>query len=109
VDGVYSVVASALNSIAESPDGAQAMVDAMALDVLIELLGSDGRRVAADMLQILATHDFVQKLILKESFCNQLVYLLRRVPPAQIKLGADNSTAIRSTVSSVVRPPPSIP
>jgi hypothetical protein len=65
------------------------MVDAKVLDVLLELLGSDGHfgpdepRLAANMLEIVATHDFALGF-LDLSFCTQLVSLLPQVSSVKI-------------------------
>jgi hypothetical protein len=71
----------ALNCIAESPEGAQAIVDAAVFDVFLELLNSRAaqvRRWSADILGTLARHDFGLKLVLDLNLCTGLVALLRR-------------------------------
>jgi hypothetical protein len=73
-----SCAAFALNIIAKYRDGAQTIVDAKVSAVLLELLDSDNCRLAADMLQILTTHDVALRL-LDLKFCTQLVSLLPQV------------------------------
>jgi hypothetical protein len=66
--------------IAESPEGAQAVVDADVLDVLLDLIrNSPWEYRAAQLLEKLTSHDFVLKLVLNSNICTQLVNLLRRV------------------------------
>jgi hypothetical protein len=65
-------------------DGARTLVDANLLSTVAELRLHDSPhelvlRGTVDMLQILATHDFALKRILKDNLCNQLVSILRRV------------------------------
>jgi hypothetical protein len=53
------LVQRALNHIAESPEGAKALIDADVFGSLPELLNSDSRRKwTVDMLGTLATHGF---------------------------------------------------
>ena len=92
----------ALNRIAESPEGAQAVVDANVFGSLPELFNSWYeviRKGTADILGTLATHDFGMKLILNSNLCAELVSLLRRVRLPILDLDTDNSTAITGTPS----------
>ena len=72
----------ALNRIAESPKGAQAVVDAEVFGPLPELFNSLAggiRKGTAELLGILATHDFGLKRLLNSTCFTQLASLLRRV------------------------------
>jgi hypothetical protein len=73
----------ALNRIAESPEGAQALVNADVFEVFPELLNSRIAKIrewTAEILGTLATHDFGLKLlVLNSKICTRLVSLLRRV------------------------------
>jgi hypothetical protein len=95
-DGWDSVVLSAqraLSRIAGSPEGAQAVVDANVLDVLLDLIQSPpyglDRYHPMEILETLTTHEFGLKLVLNSNFCTQLVNLLRRVRLPNLGLDAD--------------------
>jgi hypothetical protein len=76
--------ATTLINIAKSREGAQSMVDAKVLDILLELLCSDDHhQLAANMLEILTGHDFALRL-LDLNFCTQLVSLLLQVSLAEM-------------------------
>jgi hypothetical protein len=68
----------ALNRIAESPEGAQAVVDADVFESLTELLSSWHPGIlarTADLLGTSATEDFERRHL--SNLCTQLVSLLR--------------------------------
>jgi hypothetical protein len=69
----------ALREIAKRVDGAQAVVDAKAVDYILILLESPGPRVrwACMLLERLAGHDFGARAILESGVCVRLVSLLR--------------------------------
>jgi hypothetical protein len=72
----------ALNGIAKSPEGAQAIINADVFDVFPELFDSqdaDVRKWTAEILGTLAGHDFGLKLLLNSNLCPKLVSLLRQV------------------------------
>ena len=80
----------ALNHIAGSPEGAQALVDADMFGSLTELLNSwygEIRKGTAELLWTLATHDFGLRHL--SNLCTQLVSELRRVPFPICDLDAD--------------------
>ncbi|KAJ7880372.1 armadillo-type protein [Mycena olivaceomarginata] len=68
----------ALREIAKRADGAQAVVDAKAVDYILILLESPGPRVrwACMLLERLAGHDFGARAMLESGVCVRLVSLL---------------------------------
>ena len=93
----------ALNGIAKSPEGAQAIADADVFDVLPELLDSQDaevRKWTAEILGTLAGHDFGLKLVLNANLCTKLVPLLRWVRFPMHELDADYPAGMARTMSS---------
>jgi hypothetical protein len=107
-DDRYCTIVSAqraLNGIAESPEGARAVVDANVFDYLPRLLNSwsaEFRKGTAELLGTLAKHDFGLKLILNSNLCAQFVSLLRRVQLPILDLDVDGQTAMTRTSSFYV-------
>jgi hypothetical protein len=66
------------------------VVDADVLDVLPDLIrNSQWDYRAAEVLEMLTTHDFGLKLVLNSNLCTQFVNLLRRVRLPNLDLDAD--------------------
>jgi hypothetical protein len=95
-------VQGALNHIAKSPEGAQAIVNANVFDVFPELFNSraaDVRKWTAEILGTLAEHDFGLKLVLTSNLCTKLVSLLRWVRFPLHELDVDYPAAMARTMS----------
>ncbi|KAJ7453841.1 armadillo-type protein [Mycena latifolia] len=88
---VVEDVAKLLNSIATSAEGAQAVVDAHALDCVVELLDSRNTGVkvwTCELLAKAACHQSTRVGVLRLNPCFQLVSLLRDQDPVVIERSA---------------------
>lgn len=79
---VVKEAAGALSQIARWPDGAEAIVEAKALNHVLELLGSPSKevqRMSCELVGHLTLHESIAPDILELKPCAQLVSLLRQV------------------------------